>query len=312
MKWRARKNQDATTADMLLMSAIEMYRGDMRRRQFTEHTQDRYTRGLERFGEHVGYGTPVADIDTATCRGFLDTFTTHAASTVALEFTILSSFFNFLVLDDVIDVSPMSKVRRPKVPALSDRERTRVTTDEVRLMLRRCETWPEKMCLYFAVYTGARRNALSNLRWRDVDLAKGTVTFQEKGRKRIEKPIAKQLRAVIDEYLAQPSVHAGPNDFVIPNRKYTGRGTRSNKIIWLLVKTVADRCGVDSHVHSLRAAFAVHFLESNPGQIEDLRALMGHNSIGTTQGYLDEYNKGKAMETVRDLSFEGDDDGEAA
>lgn len=310
MKWRQRKKQDPSTKEMLLVSAIEMYRGDMRRRHFTANSMDRYTRELERFADHLGYGTPVADIDATACKGFLNTFTTHAASTVALEFTILSSFFNFLVLDDVIDVSPMAKVRRPKVPALRDRERTRVTTDEVRMMLKSCETWPEKMCLHFAAYTGARRNALSNLRWRDVDLAKGTVTFQEKGRKRIEKPIAKQLRAVIDEYLAQPSAHTGPDDFVIPNRVYTGRKTRSNKIIWLLVKAVAERCGVTSHVHSLRAAFAVHYLETNPGQIEDLRALMGHESIGTTQGYLDEYNKAKSMETVRDLSF--DDDGEAA
>jgi site-specific recombinase XerD len=38
--------------------------------------------------------------------------------------------------------------------------------------------------------------------------------------------------------------------------------------------------------HSLRAAFAVRFLESHPGEVEALQRLMGHSKTEPTQIYL--------------------------
>ena len=69
------------------------------------------------------------------------------------------------------------------------------------------------------------------------------------------------------------------------------------------VRRVADRAGVQSHVHAIRAAFAVHYLESHPGDLEALQALMGHTRSDTTQVYLRKLNRTKAMERVRDLDW---------
>ena len=50
--------------------------------------------------------------------------------------------------------------------------------------------------------------------------------------------------------------------------------------------------------HSLRAAFAVRFRETHPGELEALQRLMGHSKIETTQIYLRRYNDERAMERV--------------
>lgn len=280
--------------------AIRRYDGEMRRLGFTMNTRVRYGRELQRFGEFI-HPTKMEAATTDQCRDFLDEFADCKPATVALENTILRGFFEWLVDDEVIDRNPMQRVRRPKVPPLADREVVTITTHDVEAMLAACETWPEKLCIGVLAYTGARRNAAANLRWRDVDLRRGVVTLHEKGQKAITKPLADQLLALLWTYdLAhRPS----PDDWVIPNRRPTGRDKRSNRIVYHLVKQVAARAGVKSHCHAVRAAFAVRYLETHPGQAEHLQALMGHSNIATTFGYLRRLDRERAMETVRGLSF---------
>ena len=58
-----------------------------------------------------------------------------------------------------------------------------------------------------------------------------------------------------------------------------------------------------THVHALRAAFAVAFDEFKPGQIDTLKELLGHARIETTLVYLRRKNRARAMEAVRGLSW---------
>jgi hypothetical protein len=69
------------------------------------------------------------------------------------------------------------------------------------------------------------------------------------------------------------------------------------------VKKVAARAGVTSHVHALRGAFAVQFLETHAGDIDALKHLLGHARVETTYVYLRRANKFRSMEAVRDLSW---------
>ncbi len=69
------------------------------------------------------------------------------------------------------------------------------------------------------------------------------------------------------------------------------------------MRRLAERAGIQAYVHAIRAAFAVHYLETHPGDIEALQALMGHSRPETTQVYLRKLNRTKAMERVRDLDW---------
>lgn len=287
--------------------AISMFTGEMRRGQWTENAQQRYSNELKRFAKHVGGSMPVTLIGTDQARSFLDTFDNHAASTVALEHTILSSAFKFWVLNDIVEMNPMVKIKRPKVPALRDRVRVRITSAQVETMLAACRTWSEKLCLHTLAYMGVRRTALANLRWKDVDGKRWLATFAEKGRKRISKPIPHELRKVYTAYALHRSAEGRPIDpeeWVVPNKRPPSQlVSRSPRIVYVLVVDVAKRCNIKAHVHAFRAAFAVHFLRNNPANLEALRQLMGHTSISTTQGYLDEMEGEDAMRVVESLAY---------
>src|SRR5438045_9746187 len=94
------------------------------------------------------------------------------------------------------------------------------------------------------------------------------------------------------------------SDYLIANRRPASvRGVeRSDKVIWETVKRVARRAGVNSHVHALRAAFAVQFDEANPGNVIGLKELLGHARIDQTLVSLRRKDKAKAMAQVRGLT----------
>lgn len=88
-----------------------------------------------------------------------------------------------------------------------------------------------------------------------------------------------------------------PADYLVPPEGYLTRNDdRDDRVISRLVKRVAQRAGVDAHVHDLRAAFAVYYLEANPGDVEALQELMGHRSIATTHVYQRKLGKQAAMD----------------
>jgi hypothetical protein len=88
-----------------------------------------------------------------------------------------------------------------------------------------------------------------------------------------------------------------------PPNGWRTHSVRSSKVLWETVLIVAARANVRATTHALRRAFAVAFLESHPGALESLQALMNHSRIDTTQVYLRALNRTKAMEAVRDLSW---------
>lgn len=290
-----------------LGDAINAFANEMRMSMWTPNAQDRYSRELWRFAKHVGADLRIDSMGVEEARSFLGTFDNHAPSTVALEHTILSSFYKFLVLNDYAPVNPMDKIRRPKVPPLRDRVRTRISSAQVTALLNACITWSERLCLNTLAFLGVRRTALANLRWKDVDGKRWTATFAEKGRKVIAKPVPHELRRLFTVYAIERSQDGKPIDpqeWVVPNRRPMSQMvTRSPRIIYNIVKDVAKRCEITAHVHSFRAAFAVHFLRTNPAQIESLRQLMGHGSINTTQGYLDELESEDAMRVVESMTY---------
>lgn len=137
-----------------------------------------------------------------------------------------------------------------------------------------------------------------------------TITFREKGAKSIAKPVPPPLQRVIEA--ARADGVYDQQDWLIPNRRSgksgaswldsKGRDHRNNAIVYRLVLRVAERAGVHSHVHALRAAFAVYFLEAG-GDKYDLQLLMGHASGSTTDIYARRLDKKKRMESVLNLDW---------
>jgi integrase len=286
--------------------AIDLYIGSLARAGKARSTRATYFRDLGNLDDlwrlhGVRY---VADAQLGHYELYLNRFTDKARSTLASKVSLCRGFSTFnhergYTADDVARV-----LKRPRRLAPEDLAVVTVTEDDVLRMLDACEDWQEFICLATAVYLGARRRALANARRSDVDLVHGTVRFLEKGDKEIVKPIPNEYQEIIVE-AERNGLWRSPEDWLIPNRRpasVKGR-ERSDKIVWETVKRVAKRAGVNSHVHALRAAFAVSFHEAHPGKVVALKDLMGHTRVEQTMVYLRRRKKAAGMEAVRDLSW---------
>jgi integrase len=302
--------------DMLTINrAIDLYAGDLSRRGCSERTRYTYTRILGLFADRLPEALDVSKITSDDCRRFLDLYNRRAAGTKVHTYTVLSSFFKWLVTTEQTKRSPMTPIPRPRRQRSEDLDVTTVTGDDVRRLLAAGEGWTERLAVAVAVYLGPRRHALSQLRLHgDYNRATGKLRFREKGSKTIWKPVPDELANLIEAaidagvykaslaFLADSDQSGDP--YLIPPEAKLQKVDRDDRVIWRVVKRVADRAGVETHVHALRAAFAVGYLEQNPGDTYGAQQLLGHANPQQTQVYLRMLDKDTVMERVRSLSWE--------
>jgi len=291
---------------MRLDKAIDLYLGDLARQGKSKRTLHTYSfRLMPLCGpREVAEPGDVRDLTTDDLRTYLDTWRDAAPGTRYHAWAVLSGFFKWAYRAELIDFNPIGRIEPPKRVAPEDLDVVTLSGSDVRRMFDACETWGELLCLSTLAYLGPRRGAVSQLRWGDVDLERGTIKFQEKGGKPIRKPIPSEFLALLKAAKLSGKVGADPADYVVPmQRKQTHGRDRDDRVISRYVKTLGARAGVKATPHSLRAAFAVQFLETHPGELDALQRLLGHRKPETTQIYLRRLDNEKAMERVRDLSW---------
>jgi integrase len=293
------------TRPVRIAEAIDLYLGDLARRGRSPRTLDAYRRKLDGLADVVR-DAYVDEIALCDYERFLNRWVVSAPSTLASAVSLVKGFSEFLWERGYTNEHVAYPLKRPRRPRPEELDVKTVGSDDVRRMLDACETWQEFLCLATALYLGARRRALARVRRRDVDFERATVRFVEKGRKVLTKPLPNEYVGIL-QAADEAGLWKSGDDYLIPNRRpgAVRRSERSDKVIWETVKKVARRADVDSHVHALRAAFAVQFDESNPDQLIALKELLGHARLETTLVYLRRKDRAKAMESVRGLSWGG-------
>lgn len=104
--------------------------------------------------------------------------------TVVKHYAILSTMFDFAVEREIIPVSPMQNMKRPKPRKDEEiREREAFTEAEVKYILECASKEPvmHKAMLFFALDSGCRRGEVAGLMWEDIDLKTGKVTISRNG-----------------------------------------------------------------------------------------------------------------------------------
>lgn len=153
----------------------------------------------------------------------------------------------------------------------------------------------------FLLMTGARRSEALLARWEHIDIARETwlIPFSKSG-----KPRHIPLSAGAISFLAEakkissyyPLARTSP--YVFPNRK-TGEPFSNIFNSW---DTARKKAGLkDVRMHDLRHSFA-SALVNNGLSIYDVKELLGHSSVSTTQRYahLSQDRLSKAANTVSD------------
>lgn len=284
-------------------AAVDAYIGTKAREGWSAATIATNRRLLYHFADSLD-DLCVHEIELRHYERWLNRWLGASPSTMASGVSLVRGFSRFCQERGWSERDVAATLKRPKRLRAEDLAVVTVSSDEVRLMLAACEDWQELLCITTAAYLGSRRAALARIRRGDVDLVNGHARFLEKGGKEVVKPLPHEYHDLL-RAAERDGVWKSADDYLIPNRRPNAvrRKERSDKIVWQTVKTVAARAGVTSHVHALRAAFAVAFDETNPREVLALKDLMGHARLETTLVYLRRRDKQKGMEAARNLKW---------
>ncbi len=207
-------------------------------------------------------------------RGLADTTIHHHASAAR-------TFCNYLVEEGLLTVSPMSRV---KMPRLNNDALPALSPAEVQKLLKACQTTRDTAMVLTLLDSGVRAAEFVALNVGDLDIATGSLLVRlGKGRKtRTTYVGAKARRAILKYLLARGKPRA--EDPLWLNEQTNDRLTDSG--LRQALERIAKRAGVeDVSPHVLRRTFALWSLRSGM-DVYSLQRLMGHADLAMLRKYL--------------------------
>ena len=213
----------------------------------------------------------------------------------------LKSFFNYLLLEEKIDINPMELIDAPKLvrklPETLSIQEIEIIIDAIDLDSK--EGMRNKAILETLYSCGLRVSELVNLKVQNLFLDIGFIKVLGKGMKERLVPIgtkaAECISLYMNEYKKSINISEGFEGYLFINRR--GKNLTRN-MIFIIIKDLVKKAGLNKNIspHTFRHSFATHLIEGGA----DLRAvqeMLGHESITTTEIYT-HLNKNYLKEVV--------------
>lgn len=210
-----------------------------------------------------------------------------SAKSINRKLACLRTYYNWLEKKGTIEVNPTLKIKSLKtpksIPQYVQEKPMKMCLDEV--------SYPpdfigqrDKLIIEILYGTGMRRSELCNLRDKDIDLYSRTIKVLGKRNKERIIPIHKKLADFIKSYqnLRDASFPFTENSFLVNKAGKAIQGGEIYKVVNHYLSQIIAPTKKSPHV--LRHTFATHLL-SNGADINSIKELLGHASLGTTQIY---------------------------
>lgn len=213
----------------------------------------------------------------------------YARRTVARRISALRSFYKFLVRENLLDTSPLAKVRSPK---LDKRLPTFLDEGEIAELLTLPDMKPlgvrDQAVLELLYATGCRVSELVGLTLERIDLGNRFVLLLGKGSKERLVPLGHSCCEALARYYPirqelMIKYQVEQHSFVFVNNRggvLTDRSVR--RILDKYISLLALRKQVSPH--TIRHTFATHLL-SHGADLRSVQELLGHANLSTTQIY---------------------------
>ena len=260
-------------------------------RNFTHNTLDAYLRDVEKLLVYFeGEGLEVAEVTTDHLHHFAATLHEMgiAPRSQARILSGVRSFFRFLRIDGRIEDDPTELLESPLVgkhlpEVLSTEE---VDSLEAAIDLTKWEGHRNRAIIEVLFSCGLRVSELVGLKLSNLYLDEEFLRVEGKGRKERLVPLSpkaiKELRLWFNDR-QHMDIKPGEEDFVFLNR----RGSHLTRtMILIIIKRLAEDAGIKKVIspHTLRHSFATVLLEGG-ADLRAIQAMLGHESIGTTEIY---------------------------
>ena len=198
------------------------------------------------------------------------------------------SFFHYLVVDGYRDDDPTELLESPTLGEHLPEVLSTAEVDQLEesIDLSKWEGHRNRAIIEVLFSCGLRVSELVNLRLSNLYLEERFVRINGKGSKERLVPISpraiKELEFWFDDR-RHMTIKAGEEDYVFLNR----RGAHLTRtMILIMIKRQAVEAGIKKTIspHTLRHSFATALLEGG-ADLRAIQAMLGHESIGTTEIY---------------------------
>lgn len=197
-------------------------------------------------------------------------------------------FYRFLFVDGYLEVDPTELLESPKQP---DHLPEVLSTAEVDLLeqaidLSKWEGHRNRAIIEVLFSCGLRVSELTNLKLSNLYIEEQYIRVMGKGSKERLVPISPRALDELNYWFADRNVmkiKPGEEDYVFLNR----RGQHLTRtMILIMIKRYAVEAGIKKTIspHTLRHSFATSLLEGG-ADLRAIQAMLGHESIGTTEIY---------------------------
>ena len=257
----------------------------------SENTVEAYMRDV---GQFVSYctmnGTKSLDrVDTSFLEKYCDylTFLGKSEATKTRIIASLRCYFRHMVSLGTMSSNPADGIKshraERKLPDVLD-------SNEIITLLpqpneRDLKSVRDKAMLELLYATGIKVSELILLTVNDINLQVGILNMHSGRHERIVPIYPAAVRALADYIVnVRPVIIQNANE----DRLFTNMNGQpmSRQGFWKIIKHYAEKAGIHKDItpHTLRHSFAAHLLE-NGAQLKDIKEMLGHSDISSTQVY---------------------------
>ena len=260
-------------------------------RNFTANTVDAYMRDLQKLVDYLrAEGIDPVEVKLEDLQHFAASLHDIGISPRS-QCRILSgvrAFYRFLFVDGWVDSDPSELLESPQI---GEHLPEVLSTEEVDMLekaidLSKWEGHRNKAIIEVLFSCGLRVSELVNLKLSNLYFDEEFLRVEGKGRKERLVPISpraiKELGFWFDDR-CRMDIKPGEEDYVFLNR----RGAHLTRtMILIMIKRLAEEAGIHKTIspHTLRHSFATALLEGG-ADLRAIQAMLGHESIGTTEIY---------------------------
>lgn len=266
------------------------YRTHMRlEKHLSDNTIESYMRDLAQFAHYVlrMYDVPPKKVEPEMIRNYMSRLYDQGRekSSQARALSSIKSFFNYLLLEEVIESSPAELIETPKsARPLPDT----LTVEEIDRLINSIDDSTTKglrdRAILEVLYScGLRVSELCDLRLGDLFFGEGYIRVIGKGNKQRLVPVSGMARDRIQLYMEARENSRRKEEILFLNN----RGKKLTRVmIFTIIKQAAIRASIDKKIspHTFRHSFATHLLEGG-ANIRQVQELLGHENILTTEIY---------------------------
>ncbi|MBS7566437.1 tyrosine-type recombinase/integrase [Mucilaginibacter sp. Bleaf8] len=201
----------------------------------------------------------------------------------------LRKYFKFLLQEGIITVNPTARIQSPKIgkqlPVVVEEEKLSRLLDNESIFTNDFKGMRDKLVVEMLFGTGMRLAELLGLVESDINTYEGTVTVLGKRNKQRIIPLNKELKQLIQEYLALKKSEVFANKSLKLIVTNTGANAYA-KMVYLIVQKYLNYVSTQTKrsPHVLRHTFATSLLNKG-ADLNAIKDLLGHASLSATQVY---------------------------